>query len=154
LPPFLQKTAREQVDAGQIEGVAPGTEIELGDVHKPTWKDLLVIQMFWFWPIGISKWTYSSCRWIYRRRVLKADYDAEEREYLTRTAMELDQNRWTDLGKEKQEELISKELWAPGNMDKYKVEQEEHFRTKYPAKYKRYQRQMKKEKSGKGVKEM
>ncbi|XP_062504530.1 dnaJ homolog subfamily C member 25 homolog [Corticium candelabrum] len=98
----------------------------------------LVLYVIWWFK---WQWTYF---------VMKQEYTEEDRHYLTRKALKLTTVQWESIGREKQSELIEKELWVNDNFQAYTNQQQEEMKAKYAesAKYRRYRRYMKNHKPG------
>ena len=82
----------------------------------PSTYDLLPFRMI-YWPIALYRSFYFWIRWLIVFTIQKKPYGPEEREYLTRIALELSQNTWESLiTDEQKKEFIARELWRPKNM--------------------------------------
>lgn len=105
--------------------------------------DILLLRMVTHWPIAICTFCYWAIRWVVLFWVLKRDYGHGERMYLTRSALGAKPAKWAKMGENQPDRvkaLVAMELWTPAGMASYVKEQEEEFKRKNPAQWKRMQR--------------
>ncbi|UXI18244.1 hypothetical protein NH340_JMT04187 [Sarcoptes scabiei] len=128
----LRKIIEEKMD---IKGV----------YSKPTYKDILWIQLFllpWF----LIQYILWYARWIYKFNIRKEPYGIEEKHYLMRKFMGLSESQWSQKDDFEIEEYMREELWIKENFDPWKKEKDDEMRAKLAENpsYKRYRRYMKK----------
>lgn len=116
-----------------------------GGHSKPTWKDVLWVQMILF-PWIVLQWIYFYARWFYKFVLLKEKYGSGEKEYLIRRYMGLNQAQWECLDEDEREDYMEQELWIKEHFKVWKDERdaEEKAKLAESAQYKRYRRYMKK----------
>lgn len=116
-----------------------------GGHSKPSYKDILWIQMALF-PYYLVQLIIFYLRWFYKFSIKKEEYGTEEKEYLIRRYMKLNQAQWDTLDEDLREEYLEQELWIKDNFKVWKEEkdEEEKARLAESASYKRYRRWMKK----------
>ena len=116
-----------------------------GGYSKPTYKDVLWIQLVFF-PVTIFNWIVFYVRWFVKFMVLKEEYGQEEKEYLIRRYMKLNQAQWESLEDEEREEYMEMELWMKDKFKTWKEEKDQEMKAKLAesASYKRYRRWMRK----------
>lgn len=116
-----------------------------GGYSKPTYRDVLWIQLF-LMPITIFQWIVFHVRWFIKFGILKEDYGQDEKEYLIRRYMKLNEAQWESLEDEERDEYLELELWIKDNFKVWKAEKDEEMKAKLAesASYKRYRRWMRK----------
>lgn len=116
-----------------------------GGHSKPSYKDVLWVQMILF-PYYVLQWIIFYLRWFYKFVILKKEYEREEKEYLIRRYMKLNQAQWEYLEEDVREYYLEQELWIGDNFKVWKEARDEEEKAKLAesASYKRYRRWMKK----------
>lgn len=107
LKPIIVKLVEEMHDFG-------------GGFHKPTWHDLLVVQLVkvpYFVSLGLI-WNAK----YYIRRILSKELNDEERQVLTKHAV--GRVVWETAPEEERQRLTKRSLWITANLVDWKEEQE------------------------------
>lgn len=116
-----------------------------GEYTKASVTDTLLVHIFVspYYFVTYMKWYM---RWVYKFKVHKEEYGAEEKEYLTRKGVNMTQQYWDVLDDYSKESYMKKELWVADNLDKYNEEIEEEARLKLAesGRHKMFKRWMKK----------
>mmetsp|Transcript_12265 Transcript_12265/g.28768 ORF Transcript_12265/g.28768 Transcript_12265/m.28768 type:complete len:408 (-) Transcript_12265:263-1486(-) len=107
LRPIVEKLAYEITDFG-------------AGFHKPTWKDLAIVQMA-IWPYHFAMGTAWQVKyWI--RRIQKLELNEEEKVVLTERAV--GQVIWEFSSEDDKTEMVKRELWKLSNLKEWNEERE------------------------------
>jgi len=116
-----------------------------GGYAPPKITELLGIQVVLLpWTITKGIWFY--LRWWILFDLMRSNYGPVEKEYLTRKALRISENKWKLQEEVYRNELIALELWKKPNLLAYMKLLEETKKAEYAdsGKYKQYKRFMKK----------
>lgn len=116
-----------------------------GAYSKPSWKDVLWVQLFYL-PIIIFNWIYFYIRWFYKFNYRGEEYQDEEKIYLVRKNLGLSQAQYDALDDEEKDEHMQKELWIKEKFVPWKQAKDDAIRAKLAesGQAKRYRRWQKK----------
>ncbi|CAH1175762.1 unnamed protein product [Phaedon cochleariae] len=115
-----------------------------GAYAKPSITDILWIQLI-LSPYTLVKYIYWYISWIVRHTVLKQPYSEEEKLYIIRKSLKMNQHQFDSQEDEKKQEFLYRELWIRENFDEWFKEEEENTKKQLAEsnKYKQYRRYMK-----------
>lgn len=65
--------------------------------------------------------------WVYRFWILKHPYGQDEREYLTRSILQLSALNWENMSEDSRNSLVARELWITKNYETYTVEERRKY---------------------------
>jgi len=114
----------------QSESLDKYVQISGWQGRLPTWKDLIVVQLFYL-PASLGKHLYFHLRWLVLFGILQQSYGPEEQVYKTAQVLGLSVDRFrTDVPKDAQEDLLQRELWIPKNLLALQKEKRDAYRAK------------------------
>lgn len=120
------KDPKKEIDRIIREIIKDNMDIR-GGHGKPEITDVAIVQCVLL-PKHIYNWAKFKATWVYRRRVLKAEYDEEEKWIMIKRNMKLDSNVAFEYMRDKRgAELYAAECWEPENADAFtkKIKEEE-----------------------------
>lgn len=83
--------------------------------HQPTWRDILVVKMV-KWPYPVIMGLAWECKY-YARRIMKLEFNDNEREVLTRRA--IGWVAWKAAEEKDRESMVTQELWVTANLEEW-----------------------------------
>lgn len=115
-----------------------------GSYAKPEIIDILWIQII-ILPYTIYKYIFWYLRWLWKFKVLKLEYGEEEKLYLIRKYMKLNQHQFNALEEKERQEFLDEELWIKENFIEWKEIKDEESKKALAEnnKYKQYRRYIK-----------
>lgn len=106
-----------EVQSAALERIVREVRI-VGSHHAPSVTDLFAVQLVLLpWRLGRGLWWYA--QWYVRHSLRGEPYDAEERVYLTRRQLQLDEDAWELTKPEEREDVLKRELWVPANWEAF-----------------------------------
>jgi len=115
-----------------------------GAYAKPTWKDVLWVQLVLL-PYTIFNYIRWYIDWIWRFWVKKEEYSRVEHLYLIRKNMGISQGKFDMIEEEEIEDMLEQELWIAAKYKEYKDVKDAEMKAKMSesGRYKQYRRYMK-----------
>lgn len=126
--------ARAQAEATLLEEIAKECKL-------PSYQDTLAWKLFVL-PLDFYYNGQANMSWFLRYTLLRAEYDAEAKGYLTRKALAMDDAEWQSYSEAEQAKLTELELWVKANLRAYEEADAKQAGQK-SAKQKREERQAK-----------
>lgn len=96
---------------------------------RPSLQRLVGVQVVLL-PMALVRGLWGCLRWHWRFSMRGEEYGEEERVYLTCRALRLSEGTWDGLEPHARQELLSRELWRPEQLEAYIAEREEELRDK------------------------
>lgn len=138
------KTEQKQ-DAERIilQVIAERMDIK-GAYAKPTWRDILFVQIIVF-PYTLVMFLCWYTKWIVQHTILNTPFTKEEQLYLIRKRLKMGEHQFSSLEDEQLEEYLERKLYVRENFDRWKAEEEERTKKQLAenTRYKQYRRYMK-----------
>nr|QNJ44839.1 HSP40-3 [Agasicles hygrophila] len=115
-----------------------------GAYAKPSVTDILWIQLI-ILPYTVCKYIYWYVSWFWKHTILKQPYNEEEKFYIIRKYMKMNEHQFKSQDDYKLEEFLKQELWIRENFDEwFKLEEEKAKKQLAESnKYKQYRRYIK-----------
>jgi len=126
--------ARAQAEATLLEEIAK-------ECKAPRYQDTLAWKLFVL-PLDFYYNGQANLSWFLRYTLLRGEYDAEAKAYLTRKALGMDEAEWQSYTEAEQAQLTELELWIKANLRAYE-EADTKQGSQKSAKQKREERQAK-----------
>ncbi|GMT24489.1 hypothetical protein PFISCL1PPCAC_15786, partial [Pristionchus fissidentatus] len=115
-----------------------------GGYRKPDHMNLLIVQMV-ILPYTLFKYAKWQAEWFVKYNLRKEEYSDEDKMYIVRKWMKLDQDQFDSLSDKEHDEMFRKQLWVKENFDPWKLakDADEQAKNMASGKYKQYKRFMK-----------
>jgi DnaJ homolog subfamily C member 25 len=125
------KSRKEELELAIDQVVNNNVELNGGYGAEPSLRNTFVVWIV-LSPYKLVTTIYFYMRWIVLFKILRKPYDNEAKSYLTYCALYSENVKeraeWNYMNKEKQLELIKRELWKPENMVLFKKEKMESLK--------------------------
>ena len=85
--------------------------------HQPTWRDILIVRMVYYWPVASAKAIAWETKYYYHR-ARKIELNEEEKQVLTERAV--GPIYWATASEEEKKEMLERKLWVAENLVEFK----------------------------------
>ena len=119
---------KKEIDAVEVDERILEEQITVhGSYRKPKLSETAIVQV-WFLPYYAATGIAWQVRWLIKYGINKEPYAQEDKEYLTRTCLNLSKDTWSGLDDKKKGQAMALELWVPENEDKFREQQKQASR--------------------------
>jgi len=110
-PEYAQRV-QELIKSGAADSVEEAEQmVQVQGLSAPTWRDSLPVALVKL-PFVISKWLFWLLHWLVAYKVLKRDYNQEDKEYLVKQRLRiLTESQWLLIEPETRAELVEARVW-------------------------------------------
>lgn len=125
------KMAKDKEEAQEM------IDLDIVGLEKPEYKDLLVCKLGLL-PLHAANYLLWALKWLVMYKIFRTDYSDEDKMYLIRKNMGLDERAWERLSQDEKNEYMEKELWDKLKLSEY--EREKRFALRKAGKLKKKKR--------------